>query len=211
MTKEEFLKLGLTEEQAVSCAKASEAELKGFVPKAKLDMAEQAKETLELQAKEYDKQIQLLKKSAGDSEQLNQTIAKLQAANKQAKADYDQQVKTLKIGYAVDAALGEAKAKNLTAVKALLDLQDADMDDKGKVKGLEEQIKKLKEAKETAFLFDIELSPKDGKPKVPTGKDGDDGNLNTEGSGVSKTGIGASFAKAYNAMFGSKASGKGEE
>lgn len=211
MTKEEFLKLGLTEEQAVSCAKASEAELKGFVPKAKLDMAEQAKETLELQAKEYDKQIQLLKKSAGDSEQLNQTIAKLQEANKQAKADYDKQVKTLKIGYAVDAALGEAKAKNLTAVKALLDLQDADMDDKGKVKGLEEQIKKLKEAKETAFLFDTELSPKDGKPKVPTGKDGDDGNLNTEGSGDSKTGIGASFAKAYNAMFGSKASGKGEE
>lgn len=207
MTKEEFLKLGLTEEQAVSCAKASEAELKGFVPKAKLDVAEQVKETLELQAKEYDKQIQLLKKSAGDSEQLSKTIAELQEANKQAKADYDKKVKSLKIGYAVDSALGEAKARNFTAVKALLDMENADIDDKGKVKGLEEQIKRLKEAKETAFLFDAELSPKDGKPKVPTDK----GEPDSTGSDDNKNGIGASFAKAYNAMFGSKTSEKGEE
>ena len=53
MTKEDFIELGLTTEQAEACAAASKKELAGFVSKDKLDLAEQAKATLELQAKEY--------------------------------------------------------------------------------------------------------------------------------------------------------------
>lgn len=197
MTKEDFKDLGLDDEVAEKCAKASEKELAGFVPKAKLDIAEQAKETLELQVKENTKQLNMLKKSAGDTEKLTQTIAELQASNKQAKVDYEKKLQSLRIDYAINAALDDAKAKNKTAVRALLDTGSIEIDENGKVKGLDKQIKKLAEAEDTAFLFekDGKPNPKDGKPKIP--KEGEETHEGNEGN---KPSIGADFAKAYNNM-----------
>ena len=80
MTKEYFIELGLTTEQAETCAAASKKELAGFVSKDKLDLAEQAKATLELQAKEYDKQIKTMQKNISDTDKLNDTIKELQEA-----------------------------------------------------------------------------------------------------------------------------------
>lgn len=212
MKKEEFEALGVDAETAERCAEASKKELEGYVPKGKLEIAEQAKETLELQVKENTKQLNLLKKSAGDAEKLNQTIADLQASNKQAKADYEAKVKELQIGYAVDSALDSAKAKNKKAVKALLDMDAIEVGADGKVKGLDAQLKKLTEAEDTAFLFDTDKTPKpeDGKPKVPTdgeGKDKKDG----DGNGDKKTSVGAAFAKAYNRLFAPAPSDGGKD
>lgn len=197
MTKEDFKDLGLDDEVAEKCAKASEKELAGFVPKAKLDIAEQAKETLELQVKENTKQLNMLKKSAGDTEKLTQTIAELQASNKQAKTDYEKKLQSLQIDYTINAALDNAKAKNKTAVRALIDTDSIEIDENGKVKGLDKQIKKLAEAEDTAFLFekDSKPNPKDGKPKIP--KEGEETHEGNEGN---KPSIGADFAKAYNNM-----------
>lgn len=197
MTKEDFKDLGLDDEVAEKCAKASEKELADFVPKAKLDIAEQAKETLELQVKENTKQLNMLKKSAGDTEKLTQTIAELQASNKQAKTDYEKKLQSLQIDYAINAALDNAKAKNKTAVRALIDTDSIEIDENGKVKGLDKQIKKLAEAEDTAFLFekDSKPNPKNGKPKIP--KEGEETHEGNEGN---KPSIGADFAKAYNNM-----------
>lgn len=199
MKKEDFTALGLEDSIAEKCAEASEKELAGYIPKAQYDVATQAKETLELQAEEYTKQINLLKKSAGDTEKLNETIANLQDANKKAKAEYDSKVKTMQIEYAVDAALTNAKAKNLKAVKALLNLDELDVDDNGKVKGIDKQIRALREAKDTEFLFETGVNPKNGKPKV-TGE-GTEGDKKTETNDNGANGglsIGAQMAQAYN-------------
>lgn len=200
MTKNEFEALGIDSELAKKCADASAKELEGYVSKSEYEMAAQSKETLELQAKEYTKQINLLKKSVGDNEKLTKAIADLQEANKKAKADYEDKVKDLQVSYAVEKALTEAGARNHTSVKALLNLEDLDVDEKGRVKGLDKQLKSLQENESTAFLFESKPNPKDGKPKI---KDSNADNNSGNDTGVddgSKLSIGAKFAQAYNAL-----------
>ena len=71
---------------------------------------------------------------------------------------------------AVDAALTAAKAKNLKAARALLDLDKAELTDDGTVKGLDAQIQKLVTGDDTKFMFDAS-----GKPKLKGAKTGEDG------------------------------------
>lgn len=197
MTKEEFEALGLDSESAAKCATASAKELEGYVSKAEHEVVAQSKETLELQAKEYTKQINLLKKSAGDNEKLTRAIADLQEANKKAKSEYDSKVRELQTAYAVEKALTEAHARNTKSVEALLDFESLELDEKGKLKGLDKQIKKLQEDESTAFLFESKPNPKDGKPKLDKPETSDTENKD---SNQNKTSIGAKFAKAYNAL-----------
>ena len=170
MKKEELVKLGLTEEDADKVAKASEEELKGFVPKSRFDEVNEAKKHAEESVKERDKQIEGLKSSAGDAEKLKQQIDELQQANKEKDSNHALEIKKLKIDNAVDSALNAAKAKNLKAVRALLDLDKAELDENGNVKGLAEQIKKLSEADDSKFMFESS-----GKPKMKGAKTGEDG------------------------------------
>lgn len=150
MKKDEFLKLGMDEELAKKCETASQAELKEYIPKARFDEVNNEKKRLEGEITDRDSQLDALKKTAGDNETLNRQIEELQAANK-----------AIKLDAAVEKALTSAKAKNLTAVKALLeDLDKAELSSDGTVKGLEEQIKKLQKADDTKFLFEEEEKPK---------------------------------------------------
>ena len=170
MKKEELVKLGLTGEDADKVAKASEEELKGFVPKSRFDEVNEARKHAEDSVKERDKQIEGLKSSAGDAEKLKQQIDELQQANKEKDSNHALEIKKLKIDNAVDSALNAAKAKNLKAVRALLDLDKAELDENGNVKGLAEQIKKLSEADDSKFMFESS-----GKPKMKGAKTGEDG------------------------------------
>ena len=174
MKKEELVKLGLTEEDAEKVAKASEEELKGFVPKARFDEVNEAKKHAEESVKERDKQIEGLKTSAGDAEKLKEQIEQRQQDNKAKDSLHASEIKKLKIDNAVDSALMTAKAKNLKAVRALLDLDKAELSEDGTVKGLAEQIEALSKADDSKFLFESS-----GKPNIKgakTGEDGSDGN-----------------------------------
>lgn len=174
MKKEELVKLGLTEEDAEKVAKASEEELKGFVPKARFDEVNEAKKHAEESVKERDKQIEGLKSSAGDAEKLKQQIEQLQKDNKEKDSLHASEIKNLKIDNAVESALLAAKCKNTKAAKALLDLSKAELDENGTVKGIAEQVKSLTEADDSKFLFESS-----GKPNIKgakTGEDGSDGN-----------------------------------
>lgn len=151
MKKEDFLKLGLTEEQATKAAEASAEELKGFIPKSRFDEVNEAKKKLEEDIKTRDKQLDELKKL--DVEGLKAEIEKLQNENKIAEEKYQAELKQIRINNAVDKALFKAKAKNIKAVKALLDLEKIELDGEI-VKGLDDQIKKLIEGEDTKFLFD---------------------------------------------------------
>jgi len=162
MKKEDFLKLGLTEEQATKAAEASAEELKGFIPKLRFDEVNEAKKKLEEDIKTRDKQLEELKKL--DAEGLKAEIEKLQNENKATKAKFEADLKKMKVDNAVEKALLEAKAKNTVAAKALLkiDYDKAELDEDGKVKGLDDEIKRLVEAEETKFLFDVQS--KNDKP-----------------------------------------------
>lgn len=170
MKKDELIKLGLTDEAAEKVAAASAEELKGFIPKARFDEVNTAKNHAEEQVKERDKQIEGLKAASGDAESLKKQIETLQAANKQKDSEHAAEIKKLKVDAAVDAALTAAKAKNLKAARALLDLDKAELSDDGTVKGLDEQIEKLKAGDDTKFMFDVSA-----KPKMKGAKTGEEG------------------------------------
>lgn len=170
MKKDELIKMGLTDEAAEKVAAASAEELKGFIPKARFDEVNTAKNHAEEQVKERDKQIEGLKAASGDAESLKKQIETLQAANKQKDSEHAAEIKKLKMDAAVDAALTAAKAKNLKAARALLDLDKAELADDGTVKGLTEQIEKLKAGDDTKFMFDAST-----KPKMKGAKTGEEG------------------------------------
>ena len=83
-----------------------------------------------------------MKNSTGDVEGMKQEIAKLQADNKAKDDAHAAEIKQLKIDAAIDSALTGAKAKNNTAVKALLkDLDKAELSDDGTIKVLQNKLK----------------------------------------------------------------------
>ena len=171
MKKDELIRLGLSEEDAEKAAKASEEELKGFVPKARFDEVNEARKHAEESVKERDRQIDGLKASAGDAEKLKLQIEQLQQQNKDRESAHAAEIRQLKLDNAVDSALTAAKARNLKAARALLDLGNAELADDGTVKGLAEQIRKLAEAEDSKFMFEAS----DGKPKLRGAKAGEDG------------------------------------
>ncbi len=151
MTKEQLIALGLDEATATKIAAASTEELKGFIVKADHEAGVEAKGQLEKDIKVRDKQLEDLKKV--DAEGLKLQIENLQETNKTTKTEYEAKIKQMQIDNAVNAALTGAKAKNLKAVRALLDLDKAELEGES-IKGLDAQIKALQADEGSKFLFD---------------------------------------------------------
>lgn len=171
MKKEEFVALGIDEELAQKAADASAEELKGFIPKTRFDEVNEAKKNAEALVKERDGQLETLKASAGDSEALKQQIADLQKANKEAADKYAEDLKQMQIDNAVDKAITAANGKNAKAIRALLNLENAELSDDGTVKGLTEQLEALAKAEDSSMLFGSGVPERKGM--VPgKGKDG---------------------------------------
>ena len=165
MKKEDLMKLeGMTDDLATKIAEQSAEELKGYIPKSRFDEVNEAKKNAEALVKERDKQLEDVKKSTGDNEELKNQITQLQAENKASKEKYEADIKKMQIDNAVQSALKDAGAKNVTAIMALLkDLDKAELAEDGTVKGLADQIQALQ--KSESYLFDI----KNNEPPKPSG------------------------------------------
>ena len=153
MTKETLLEMGLTEEQA---KKVLDSLNGNFIPKSRFNEVNTELKAAKDTIKERDEQLETLKKTVGDVEALKSKITELQTANESQKQAHETELRNMRKNNAVEMALTTAKAKNNIAVKALLAdfLDKAEVADDGTVKGLNEAIKKLSEAEDTAFLFD---------------------------------------------------------
>ena len=162
MTRKQLEDLGLTKEQVDSVIKINGEDIEN----AKGSSATEIKnlqtevEGLKTQVSDRDKQLETLKTSAGDNADLKKQIEDLQTENATAKANHESELNQLKIDFAVEKALTSAKAKNIKAVKALLELEDAKLDKDGNVKGLAEQIEKLTTGADTKFLFEAQKHQK---------------------------------------------------
>lgn len=150
MNKEQFIAIGLTEEQATKCAEQSAEELKTYIPKTRFDEVNTAKKKAEDDIKERDKQLETLGKDASSSAELKAQIAKLQEENKLATEKAASELKELQMSNAIKLALN-GKVHDEDLVTGLFDRTKLLLQEDGKVTGLEEQIKAIKESK--AFLF----------------------------------------------------------
>lgn len=192
MNKQQFLDLGLTEEQATKAEAESKKELEGYIPKVRFDEVNEAKKQLDKDLKARDKQIEDIKKNVGDNEELKTQIATLQADNKAAKEKYEADLKDLQISNAIKLAIAD-KAQDADLVAGLFDKSKLILGEDGKVTGLEEQLKDLKTNK--GFLFKAE-EPPEPKPTPGFKLGGNGGNPNSQGGDSTP-----SIKSALTAMF----------
>ena len=105
-------------------------------------------------------------------EEKDSEITKLKAEGKANAEKYSQDLKKLNIDSQIELALTKAGSKNNKAVKALLTefIDTAELDDKGKIKGLDKQIKAIQASDD--YLFSG-VSPKKIDSYVPESSSSD--------------------------------------
>lgn len=149
MKKEDLIKLGLSEEQA-------DKVIDGYgqmIPKSRLDDKIDEVNDYKRQLADRDTQLKELQTKATGNEELQSEITRLQQENEQAKADFESQLTLKDFDFALTEALRNAKAKNPTAVKALLNLETIKLVN-GQLVGFDEQITPLKASDDYLFFAD---------------------------------------------------------
>ncbi len=159
MTIQELLqKLGVTDDNIASATQHVNEFLDGqYVTKSRFNEVNVEKKTLEEAVKERDKQLKTLKDSEGNVDDLKEQIKKLQADNKAATLKAESDMKALRLSTAIKLAIGDT-AQDVDLVANLVDTSKLILSEDGKVTGLDEQIKTLKNEK--SFLFKPEGDPK---------------------------------------------------
>lgn len=155
MKKEDLLKLeGMTEDLAAKILDLNKTDLENMVPRSRLNEIIAERDAAKNDHAEVLKKLGTLEKENGDVQSLKDQIAQLQNDAKEAQKTHDAEIKRMKIDNAIESALAGANARNMKAVKALLtDLDKAELDTDGTVKGLADQIKALQSAEDSKFLF----------------------------------------------------------
>lgn len=151
MKKAELIALGISEELAAKAEKASQEELKAYVEKSKYDEAVEENKTLKTQVTDRDKQLETLKASAGDNEELKKQIETMKQQNADQEKAHKAELAQLRLDNAIDTALTAAGARNTKAVKALLDVSKVKLGEDGKLSGWDEQLAAVR--KSDAYLF----------------------------------------------------------
>lgn len=172
MTKEQLITFGVSEELATKIAGESKKELEGYIEKSRYSELEAEKNQLTESQKTLTKQLEEVKKNSGDNAELKKQIEEMQNANKAKEKEYTDNLVKVKLDNAVEIALMSSGAKNSKAVKALLNLEKAVLGEDGKITGLEEQIKALKTAEDSSFLFAETPKVKGANPAGNPGKGG---------------------------------------
>lgn len=152
MKKEEFVKIGVSEDLAAVCEKASLDELRDFVPRMRMNEVSEENKALKKTLSDRDNQLEELKKSSGDNAELKKQIEALQEQNKTEKAEHEKELARLRLDNAIETALSAEKVKNHKALRALLDLEKIGLDDSGNLSGLSEQLEAVR--KSDGYLFD---------------------------------------------------------
>ena len=163
--KTEMLKeLGLTQEQIDKIM----AENGKDVNAAKGNVEQLTTQVVELQNQigERDNQLKELKKTVKDNEGLSAKIAELEQANATMAAESKAKLEGIQKTHAIENGVRDAKAKNMKAVMALLDLEKITYSD-GSLVGLNEQLDSLKTGEDTSFLFGETTAPNPAGSKPP--------------------------------------------
>lgn len=120
--------------------------------KGELDTYKTQVNDLKGQLSAKDTEINTLKEQADKVDGLNQQITQLTADKTQLTNDLNTKVSALQKSYAIESGLRDAKAKNIKAVMALLDMDKISYAD-GVLTGLNEQLEALQKGEDTSFLF----------------------------------------------------------
>ena len=157
MTKRELMALGLDDATAEQVLAAHVEQMRGFVPRSRLNEEIAARRAAEELAAGREAEIAAMR-GADRSEEMRLRIQELEEAQARLAGEHEEALHRAKVDRAVDVALIGARARNVKAARALLvGLEQAELQEDGTVKGLGEQIEALKRAEDSRFLFDSAL------------------------------------------------------
>ena len=167
MNKKELMNRGLSDEHAdivLEMIKDS------FVPLYRFNEINDKMKSYKSQLDDKTAEVETLTKKVGDTDKLNKEIKDLKDANSKAAGEHASALASLKKSNAIDGVLRDSKAKNVKAVKALLDLDKITYEN-DTLSGLEEQIKALQESDQSKFMFETTpvYAPKGTEPGEPSG------------------------------------------
>ena len=163
--EEKLIELGLSDSQIKSILEEQAKELNGYIKKDKYDEKQKERDELNKQLKERDEQLNNLKKGYGDNEELKQRIAELQKTNEETETKFNKQINEFKLNSAIENVANKSGAKNVKALKSLLNFETIIVSDDGVV-GLDEQINKLKETESYLFKNETVVNPVINSKKV---------------------------------------------
>ncbi|PIC81038.1 hypothetical protein CSV75_04460 [Sporosarcina sp. P18a] len=157
MTREELKALGLTDEQIEAVMKSHGTVVNAT--KDELATAVSERDSYKTQLTDRDTQLEDLRGKAEGHADLQSTIDALKQANEDAKNAHHAELSNTKLNYELDQALLLNKARNLRAVRALLDSEVIKLGEEGKVVGLSEQLEGLKVSDPYLFADDTQQTP----------------------------------------------------
>lgn len=105
-----------------------------------------------------------------DPSKLQEEIDRLKTENKNASKDFEAKLAGIQLKSAVKDALHTAEAKDVDLVIRNLDMEKVSLDAEGKLVGLDEQVKALKENELTKAMFGGTSLPEGAKPAGGDGK-----------------------------------------
>lgn len=154
----EFLKeQGLNDDQIEAVMKEYGKSINDIKNKAdKVDGLESQIGDLEKQIQDRDKQLEDLGNKVKDNEELTAEINRLKDENKTTREEFEERLQKQAFEFTLERALNQAGAKNLKAVKALIDTEKINLVD-GTLIGLDEQLTALK--KSDSYLFGEDQPP----------------------------------------------------
>lgn len=175
MTKEELKNLGLTDEQI---EKVIEDYGKNYVTKSQFNEKNEEAKQLKSEVTTLKSDFEKLTETNEKNEELVKQIESMQKESNKREKEYEKTLHTQRVNSALDLALVTAKAKNTKAVKALLDLDKAELNEDGTIKGLDEQLKAVAES--DPYLFESQSANVKGLKPGEAQKEGNTGGLTRE-------------------------------
>lgn len=168
MTKEQLQALNLTEEQINAII---EDYGKNYVSKAQFNEKNDAYKQAKLEIENLTNDISTLSEANKANEALQSQIKELQDAATKREADYNENIKNMKIDTAITKALSKSGAMNETILTGLLDRTKIAIGEDNTITGIQEQIVALKESDPYLFKQDSikGVVPGDATPKTHDG------------------------------------------
>ncbi|WP_413627693.1 phage scaffolding protein [Fructilactobacillus vespulae] len=166
MKREDLRSLGLNDEQVDNVMKSHHQEIDNL--NAKVTDLTTERDQLNTQLGERDKDLKKLQKNSKDNEELSSQLTEMKTKYDADKQKWESNLAKTKLNGAIDAQLGQTKARDTEVIKKLIDLDSIKLGENGKVDGLQNQIDQL--AKDKPYLFEgneqQHYNPQDGEPNV---------------------------------------------
>lgn len=142
---------------------------------------------LEGQVKTKDGEIATLQKKVGDTDALNQQIAQLTTDKTNLTNELNTKVNEMKKTYAIENGVRDAKARNVKAVIAQLDMSKITYEN-DELGGLADQLEALKKGDDTSFLFgDSKQAPSGTHHSTPNSSGGNPPTANSFADAIAKS------------------------